>query len=90
MLEIVASYHCMEIQRKIVNQTWENGKTPFVGSDFGLFVPNSGCQFFFKKNLTPSLTRCYGQLSSCTVSEGTNDPILRKLSDGQKDGQTDR
>ena len=43
-----------------------------------------------KTKLTPSLTRCYGQLSSCTVSEGTNDPILRKLSDGQKDGQTDR
>ena len=49
---------------------------------------------FFKKNLEPSVTRYYGQLSSCTTSEKTNDPILRKLSDGrtggQTDGQTDR
>ena len=45
--------------------------------------------FFFFKNLAPSLTRCHGQLSSCTISEKTNDPILGKLSDGQKDRQTD-
>ena len=33
--------------------------------------------------------RYHGQLSSCTISEKTNGPILRKLSDGQMDGQTD-
>ena len=44
-------------------------------------------EFFF--NLALSVTRGYGQLS-CTISEKTNDPILRKLSDGRKDGQTDR
>ena len=36
-----------------------------------------------------SVTRYHGQLSSCTISEKTNDPILRKLSDGRTDGQTD-
>ena len=45
---------------------------------------------FFFKNLAPSVTRCHGLLSSCTISEKTNDPILRKLSDGQTDRQTDK
>ena len=31
----------------------------------------------------------YGQLSPCTISEKTNDPILRKLSDGRTDRRTD-
>ena len=44
---------------------------------------------FFFKNLAPSVTRNRGQLSSCTISEKTNDPILRKLSDGRKDRRTD-
>ena len=44
---------------------------------------------FFFKILAPSDTRYHCQLSSCTVSEKTNDPILRKLSDGQTDGRTD-
>ena len=40
--------------------------------------------FFFLK------TRCHGQLSSCTISEKTNYLILRKLSDGRTERQTDR
>ena len=28
MLDIVASYHCMQFQGKLINQTWENGKKP--------------------------------------------------------------
>ena len=42
---------------------------------------------FFFKNLASSDTRYYGQLSSCTMSEKTNDPILRKLSYGWTDGR---
>ena len=41
-----------------------------------------------KKN-SQSVTRYYGQLSSCIISEKTNDSILRKLSDGQTDGWTE-
>ena len=44
--------------------------------------------------LALSVTKCYGQLSSCTISEKTNDPIFRKFSDEWtdrwSDGQTDR
>ena len=42
---------------------------------------------FFKHFASP-VTRYHGQLSSSTISEKTNDPILRKLK-RQKDGQTD-
>ena len=45
---------------------------------------------FFFKNLSLSVTRYHGQLSLCTISEKTNDPILRKLSDGRTYRRTDR
>ena len=44
---------------------------------------------FFFKNLAPSVTRYHGQPSLCSISEKTNDSILRKLSDGRTDRQTD-
>ena len=43
----------------------------------------------FFKILAPSVTICHGQLSSCAISEKTNDPILRKLSNGRTGGRTD-
>ena len=47
------------------------------------FGPNLVPNFFFFsfKNLASSVTSYYGQLTTCTVSEKTNDPILRKRSD---------
>ena len=49
-----------------------------------------GSPIFFLKNLASSVTK-YGQLSSSTISEKTNnDWILRKFSDGLMDGETDR
>ena len=45
--------------------------------------------FFFFKNLASSVTRYNGQISSCTISDKTNDPILRKLRDGRTDGRKD-
>ena len=50
--------------------------------------PSSNRQFFFNPVLL--VTRYRGQLSSCKISEKTNDPILRKLSDAWTDRQTDR
>ena len=37
-----------------------------------------------------SVTTYLGQLSSCTISEKANDPVLRKVSDRRADRQTDR
>ena len=88
MLDIVASYHCMQFQGKLKNQTWETGKKTLL---LGLILAQIwATNFFFFKNLTLSVTRNHGQLSSCTISEKTNDPILRKLSDGRTDRQTDK
>ena len=63
-------------------QTQENGEKPHSGPNFGPLDPDSGRYIFFI-NLASSGTRYHGQLSSCTMSEKTNDPILRKLCDGQ-------
>ena len=46
---------------------------------------------FFFKTLSSSVSRYHDQLSSCTISEKTDDTILRKgRKDGRTDGQTDR
>ena len=88
MLDIGRSYHCIQFQRKLMIQTQENGEKPHFGPNFGWLGSNSGRQFFFK-NLASSVTRYHGQLSSCTIIEKTDDPILRKFSDERTDGQTD-
>ena len=49
MLDIVASYHCMQFQGLLTNQTWENGKKPSFGTDFVPFGPNLGPKHFFMK-----------------------------------------
>ena len=52
MLDIVASYHCMQFQGKLMKQTWENRKKPSFGTDFDPFKtkfdtpPNKKTQFF--------------------------------------------
>ena len=88
MLWIFASYHCMQFQEKLMNQTRGNGQKPTFRPEFWHFWPKIGLLIFPPRNLTPSLTRYYGQLSSCTILEKTNDPILIKLSDGWIDRGT--
>ena len=44
----------------------------------------------FFKNLASLFTNYYGKLLSCKISEKTNNPILRKLSDGQMDRWMDK
>ena len=68
-------------------QTQENGEKPHFGPNLGPFDQNSSYNFFFQ-NPALSVTRCCNQLSSCTISEETNDPILRKFSDGRIDRRT--
>ena len=52
MLYMFASYHCMQFQGKIMNQTWENGKKPGFGHDFGpkLFTKIWLCQSLIMVN----------------------------------------
>ena len=79
----------MQFQRKLTNQTQENGKKPHFGPDLGPLIPTLACQFPFT-DLSLSVNKYHGQLSSCSISEKTNDPILRKRSDGRMDVETDR
>ena len=68
-----------------MNQTWENDKKPRLRPGFGLFDPNSGCQFFFSKIwLRQSVDIIVN------IRKKTNDQILRKIGDGRADGQTDQ
>ena len=85
MLDIVASYHCIQFQGKLMNQTSENRKKP----SFGSFLAQIWATKFYSQNLALSVTRYHGQLSSYTISEKTNNPIFRKLSDRWMGGQTD-
>ena len=64
-------------------QTQENSEKTHFWPKLGFLYST-----FFKKNLTSSVTRYHGELLSSTKSEKNNDPILRKLSDGRKDGRT--
>ena len=64
MLYIVVNYHCMQFQGKLMNQTWENDKKISFGIDLAQ-IPAAN---YFFKNLSPSVTRKPGQLSSCTIS----------------------
>ena len=54
---------------------------------FAQFAQPSSFFFFFQKLLASSVTRYHGQLSSCTISEKTDNLILTKLSDGRTDGR---
>ena len=45
---------------------------------------------FFLKTMAASVTRYYHQLSLCTISKRTNDPILSKFNDRQTGGQKDK
>ena len=74
MLDIVTSYHCMQFQGKLMINFWP---------DLGPLGPN------FLKNLASLVTRYHGQLSSCTISKKTNNPVMRKLSNRRTDGRTD-
>ena len=67
----------MQFQGKCMIQIQENDEKTHFGPDLSPFRPNLGHNFFLKK--------INFQLSSSTITERTNDPILRKVSDGRMD-----
>ena len=48
MLNIVASYHCMRFQGKVMNQTWENDKKRNFRVSFRSFGPSLDPKKFFR------------------------------------------
>ena len=49
-LEIVASYHCIQFQRKRMIQTEEKGENPLFGSDLDQWAQIRAAKFFFQKS----------------------------------------
>ena len=78
MLEIIASYHCMPFQEKLLNQTWQNGRKPSCRPDFGLFWPKFGPQKNFLWVLPILDVRNCCKLSLYAIKTKTNEPNLRK------------
>ena len=76
-LNIVASYRSMQFQGKLMNQTWENGKNPNFGPNFGTFVPNLGFNFFLWILPLLDVTTCC-KLLLYAISRETNEPNLKK------------
>ena len=74
MLEIVANYHCMLFQGKLMNQTWENGKKPSFRPDFETFWRNFGPQKFFSWFLNLLDVRNCFKLSLYAISRKINEP----------------
>ena len=94
-LPLLDVIHCCQlslyaISRKTNEPNLRKWQRTQIRTRFWLNRPRLGLQFFFLKNLPSSVTRYHDQLSSCTISEKTNDLILRKLSDGRTDGRTGR
>ena len=89
MLSIVASYYCMQFQEKVIIQIQENGEELHFGPNLGTLNSNLDAKIFLFKNMAFSGTRYNGKLSSRTISEKSNDPILGKFSHRRKDGRTD-
>ena len=50
ILDIVASYHYMQFQGRIMNQTWENAKNPVLGPILAHLVQIWVTNFFFQKS----------------------------------------
>ena len=51
MLDIVASYHRIQFQGKLMAKTQENGKKSHIGPDLGPLSSNSDCIFFFPQKI---------------------------------------
>ena len=79
MLNIVASYHCMQFQGKLIIYTQKNGKKPNFGPDLRPLGPYSDCKNFFFPKIWISQS----------LDIQSNDPLLKIFSDGRTDGQTD-
>ena len=89
MLYIVAKYLCIQFQGKSLIQTQKKVAKNLTLDLIQVHWSQIWVTKFFFKTLALSVTRCRGQLSTCKISEKTNHPILRKLSDGWTDGPTE-
>ena len=89
ILDIVANYHHIQFQEKSMTKTQENGEKPCFGPDLGMLNPNSGRQFFFLKIWLRQSVDIMVSYHHVKYHKKTNDPILKKFTDGGTEGRTD-
>ena len=91
ILPLLDVRHCCKLSQYAISRKTKTSKKASFGPNLAHLTQIRAANFFFffLKNLASSVTRYHRKLSSCTTSEKTNDPILRKLSDGQTEGQAD-
>ena len=93
VLPLLDVIHCCKLSlyamtRKTNEPNLRKWQKTLFWARFRLICPKFGPPiFFFFLKPDSSVTIYHCQLSSSTISEKTNDPILRKLSDGRTDGQ---
>ena len=93
ILDIVTNYHCMKFQEKHT-QTQANNlisgqfEKPHFGPDLDPLDPSSIHQFFFSKTWLRKSLDVMVKYRDVKYQKKTNDPILKKFSDGQTDRQT--
>ena len=91
-VDIIASNHCMQFQGKLKNQNMRKWKKKNqFWTRFWPNGPNSDCQkiFYFQKSDLVSHQISQSAFVMYNIRK-INDPIFRKVSDGQlTDGQTD-
>ena len=68
----------MQFKGKLMNHTWENGKNPNFGPDFGPFRPKVGPQKYFLWILPLLHVIHCCKLSLYAILRKTNKPNLRK------------
>ena len=75
MLDTVASYYCLKFQRKLLNQTWQNGENSSFGTNLDPFGPNLGPKSFFHRLYFYYMLEIVESYHSFAVSRKTNEPI---------------
>ena len=68
----------MQFEGKLMHQTWDNGKKPNFGPDFGRFKPDLDPKKVFSWILPLLLVRHCCKLSLYAIWRKTNEPNLRK------------
>ena len=93
MLDIVASYHWMQFQGKLMNQTWENGKKPTIfGFDFGanLGHQNFVSNIWFYQSLDIMVWYHHVQYPKKLMIQSWGNLVTDRWTDRQREGKMNR
>ena len=76
IFDVAASYYCMQLQGKLINQIFENGKKPSFGTNFGPFDSNLAAKSFHQKSDFISHQKPWSAIIMYNITKKTNDPVF--------------